>query len=287
MEIIGVTAIVLMVAIIVLCWNIFAKSGNLIANYAEKYEEGVETDFNNADELKNVLKTKCYGITEIKILTTSSLEVYTNNGKHIIYLEDGRLKAEFPDIPLGISRIRTFIFTFTAAKKIQQAKDLSDILECAKSQESTLSEFEKHQNDTSISKIKKYSKLLYVSVIALIVIFVGFAIYDGMGNSESTDFVDVLQTMELVDTGYTHKEAFHEFFENPKWEYFESEDGRNIVEFTGECEYWGEYGEFTLQYEMYENEDSYYSELCYMGFEGESLGIDNYYNFVVDLCDQI
>lgn len=189
MEIIGVIAIILMVAIIVLCWNIFSKGRYLIVKYMEKYQDGVVTDFNNADELRDILKTKCYGVTQIKILTTYSLEVCTNHGKHILYLEDGRLKGEFPDIPLGISRIRTLFFTFTATKKMQQAKELSDILECAKSGEATLVEFEKHQNDTAILKVKKYTKMLYISLVAIVLIFVGLAIFNNTDTVDGDDYI--------------------------------------------------------------------------------------------------
>ncbi len=36
----------------------------------------------------------------------------------------------------------------------------------------------------------------------------------------------------------SYGEAFDEFFEDPKWEYFVSEDDEDIVEFTGKC-FWG------------------------------------------------
>lgn len=32
-------------------------------------------------------------------------------------------------------------------------------------------------------------------------------------------------------------EAFDEFFDNPKWGYFNSESGEDVVEFTGKCLY--------------------------------------------------
>lgn len=39
--------------------------------------------------------------------------------------------------------------------------------------------------------------------------------------------------------GCTYGAAFEEFFTSPQWEYFESTDGQNVVEFTGECMYAG------------------------------------------------
>lgn len=39
--------------------------------------------------------------------------------------------------------------------------------------------------------------------------------------------------------GCAYGAAFEEFFTSPQWEYFESTDGQNVVEFTGECMYAG------------------------------------------------
>lgn len=50
--------------------------------------------------------------------------------------------------------------------------------------------------------------------------------------------------VKMVKGGYrvdnpdlTYEKAFSDFFSTPRWNYFESEDGKNIVEFTGDCTY--------------------------------------------------
>ena len=40
-------------------------------------------------------------------------------------------------------------------------------------------------------------------------------------------------------SGCTYGKAFDEFFTSPQWDYFESTNGQNVVEFTGECMYAG------------------------------------------------
>ncbi len=42
--------------------------------------------------------------------------------------------------------------------------------------------------------------------------------------------------------------AFDEFFGNPKWKYFESSDGTKVVEFNGECTWWGNDAHCTIQF---------------------------------------
>ena len=39
------------------------------------------------------------------------------------------------------------------------------------------------------------------------------------------------------DPGTTYNDAFSSFFGAPRWQHFESEDGENVVEFTGDCTY--------------------------------------------------
>lgn len=46
----------------------------------------------------------------------------------------------------------------------------------------------------------------------------------------------------------TYGQAFEEFFTSPEWKYFESTDGRDIVEFTGNCLYAGAQTKTRLQF---------------------------------------
>lgn len=56
----------------------------------------------------------------------------------------------------------------------------------------------------------------------------------------------------------TYGEAFSAFFGNPIWNYFESEEGDYVVDFTGECVYDGEDAEVYLQFLVNESEFTCY-----------------------------
>lgn len=56
----------------------------------------------------------------------------------------------------------------------------------------------------------------------------------------------------------TYGEAFLAFFGNPTWNYFESEEGDYVVDFTGECVYDGEDAEVYLQFLVNESEFTCY-----------------------------
>lgn len=80
-------------------------------------------------------------------------------------------------------------------------------------------------------------------------------------NSEEADakkdqFVQMVKSAHPESfSGCTYGNAFEEFFTSPKWNYFESTDGRDVVEFTGECMYNGASTKTRMQF-MIDNNHS-------------------------------
>ncbi|WP_242839196.1 hypothetical protein [Pseudobutyrivibrio sp. MD2005] len=62
----------------------------------------------------------------------------------------------------------------------------------------------------------------------------------------------------------TYGDAFESFFSNPDWTYFESDKGRDIVEFTGGCIYANTEVTATIQFEV--DMDTGRAEIVYLGF---------------------
>lgn len=65
--------------------------------------------------------------------------------------------------------------------------------------------------------------------------------------------------------GITYGDAFTNFFDKPKWEYFLSEDDKNIVEFTGICQYDGEDMKVCMQFEVKKKT----FDCMYLEYDGE------------------
>lgn len=65
--------------------------------------------------------------------------------------------------------------------------------------------------------------------------------------------------------------AFEDFFDRPHWEAFTSEDGLNIVEFTGYCLYYDEETKITVQFSVEDDVSDY--DIVYCGY---SDGSDDY-----------
>lgn len=64
---------------------------------------------------------------------------------------------------------------------------------------------------------------------------------DDQDNKEKKDkFIQTVKDARPESfSGCTYGKAFDEFFTSPQWDYFESTNGQNVVEFTGECMYAG------------------------------------------------
>lgn len=59
-------------------------------------------------------------------------------------------------------------------------------------------------------------------------------------NAENDKHIQTVKQAQPEDfPGCSYGDAFEEFFSSPAWKYFESTDGRDVVEFTGECMYAG------------------------------------------------
>lgn len=115
--------------------------------------------------------------------------------------------------------------------------------------------------------LSKNSKIIHIAVpvVAVIVVAVVLSLIF------SKDYVAMVKDSTLDDYSKTVTvgEAFDEFFSDPEWETFKSEDGDRIVEFNGECEYYGEKVNCCVQFEISDDDD--YFEVEYMDIDGESL----------------
>lgn len=101
------------------------------------------------------------------------------------------------------------------------------------------------------------SGLLFVIIIFNPELLAGGNIYIEMVQDSHTD----------VYSEVSYGEAFNNYFTKPKWDYFESESGQQVVEFNGQCLYLNENADVTIQFLLtdLENENhEYMIEVCYL-----------------------
>ncbi|WP_202707525.1 fibronectin type III domain-containing protein [Sporosalibacterium faouarense] len=72
----------------------------------------------------------------------------------------------------------------------------------------------------------------------------------------------------------TIEEAFDNYFNNPNWEYFKSDDDYDVVEFKGECYYNNELVEILLQFTVNVDDETFY--VNYKEMDGDGMTNDNF-----------
>ena len=90
--------------------------------------------------------------------------------------------------------------------------------------------------------------IVLLTAIMLLLSACSSATLDGAGKELEDTIANATDAdnryVQMVKGGYrtdnpnvTYEEAFTSFFGTPRWKYFEGEDGRDVVEFTGDCTY--------------------------------------------------
>lgn len=115
--------------------------------------------------------------------------------------------------------------------------------------------------------MKKMLKVLFCVFSLLMLFHLSGCSSDSSGELQESRFDT---NINAVKNGYptlipniTYAQAYEYFFGNPQWRGFDSDEGKEVVEFSGECEYMEEYAtvyiqfvvegeEFTLHYASFE-----------------------------------
>ena len=127
--------------------------------------------------------------------------------------------------------------------------------------EAPINAYENEKGNQRLSRMR-----LLIAIVASVcgMILVVIAIAYASGNRYT----------EMVRNGYpelypdiTYGEAFEAFFGECEWEYFESEDGQDVVEFRGNCMYGDKRAAVTVQFLVYEDRGTF--EIHTAAIDGE------------------
>ena len=125
--------------------------------------------------------------------------------------------------------------------------------------------------------MKKISLLLVVCIILLSGCSAAESVINEIDDQisnvvQSTDpYVVTIQNANMNGTEYTYKEVFDNFFAYPTWKHFTSDDGQEVVEFTGECTYDNQQVKALVQFLITSETDDYIEwEATYLSFNNVS-----------------
>ncbi len=124
-------------------------------------------------------------------------------------------------------------------------------------------------------------KKILASVMIGVMLLSGCSVIDSISNEivdqvsnvvQSTDkYVVTIQNANMNGTTHTYKDVFDNFFAYPTWKHFTSDDGQEVVEFTGECTYDNQNVKALIQFAITnENGDYLEWETRYLSFNNVS-----------------
>lgn len=140
-----------------------------------------------------------------------------------------------------------------------------------------------------VKKWEKFEETSFLKAIAILITL--WCCIMGIGEAkigrtptqlpdERVDFV--LEQPVMKGTKVTFEDGLEAFCDNGKWMAFTSDDGREVVQFTGECKYKGRYREVLLQVIVLDNMSR--CKVWYVGLDGDGLNSKEIKEFLDAVC---
>lgn len=215
-----ILAILVLVCAVVYVLAEIARNTMLSARQAE-YANGVKLIVGSKEELLQKFKgLNSFLVKQVYYNQNGDVEVLGMAGKHAFVLQNDVV------IPKrGMS--------FTMGKKYKMAIEEVALLDLLAKSDNPAIEIEPY------SRYKVAKNIGLVHTISGCVIFGGLALFlISMFLPNSNKYIDMVKNGTNDNyPNITYEEAFDEFFANPEWSHFTSEDGEEIVEFTGKFTY--------------------------------------------------
>jgi len=93
-------------------------------------------------------------------------------------------------------------------------------------------------NAVKENKINKKKSVFHGFILFIVIIVIGVLSFVFINHAKENKYINcVKEGNPKLYPDKTYGKAFSEFFSNPKWKYFKSDDGLDVVEFSGGCLY--------------------------------------------------
>ena len=162
----------------------------------------------------------------------------------------------------SLVNVPLIVYTFQENMKKLDLMDNSELNSVAQAADSMKDEF-----NTSLAKEVKGAafQIIKYSVTVAVILGIGVVAANCYNNNKYINMVKVGSPLAYPDKSYG--EAFKDFFSNPKWKYFTSDDNRKVVEFTGGMTYIDQPVDATIQFTVDDRyEDNVQINMEYVGF---------------------
>ena len=165
----------------------------------------------------------------------------------------------------GKSLINVPLIVYTFQEKVRKLDlaDDSELKSFAQVADSMKGEF-----STSLAKEVKGAAFQFVKYAVIVVAILGIGIVAAKC-CNNDKYINMVQTgFPVAYPDKSYGKAFNDFFSNPEWKYFKSDDNRKVVEFTGGMTYRDQHVNATIQFTVDDrDENNIKINLVYLGFD--------------------
>lgn len=144
-----------------------------------------------------------------------------------------------------------------------------------------------HASQTNKSKDNKYIAVGIIMTIAVWLVLGGLFLligFFGLEEESSEKYINFVK--EGTSDTYpdiTYEDAFEAYFSHPKWNYFNSDEDEDVVEFTGKCKYEEKTVTASVQFTLDYEEGTF--EITYWAIDDAALSISEINDFVTVVFD--
>lgn len=251
----------IILAILAAIWIIYGRGALIV--YKHKKDEGVILpEGSDKDSVMEALK-KDLGYKDAKEIffdENGEICIVGKNDTYCVEVRDGRV---FLDDPLLVdnnfedSKALTFLAKLGSWKirtKKNNRRRVEEI-ECIRAYIAKVFDHNApvnpHKKYTNMTRARKYSGVVSIICLALIVVLIVVAVTTGTKNEK----IDGIKYAHL--SAYSEKvtigDAFNDFFADPSWESYKN-GATEYVKFAGECTYYGNRALMVITFEYMEND---------------------------------
>ncbi|MDE5699088.1 MAG: zinc ribbon domain-containing protein [Lachnospiraceae bacterium] len=215
------------------------------AVHAEEYLKYIQV--NDRRALMHALgQMKCAAVKSVYMDEHGDVCVAGKKSKHTVTVQNG--------MPVIMSKRDNY-------KAVLERETIAACLLKFLVPEAPINAYENEKSNLQLSRMRLLLAIVAaLSGLLLIVVAIVYATGDSYINMVKNGYPELYPNI-------TYREAFDAFFGECEWEYFESEDGRDVVEFHGNCMYGDEQVLITIQFLVYEDKGTF--EIYTAAIDGE------------------
>ena len=230
-------------------WEIF--HGIFVNKKCKEYADGLRTNFTTSEELMQTVRNmNCFLVKQVYYNENEQVEIQGKYGKHRLKLENNVIYA-----------IRDKLDWKKKYKFVVEENAILDYIAKEENHALPINPYTKYKK--AMRPVKLYTASCTGVLVGIVLMILLCSI-----PSENEYVAMVKNSYPKNYPDITYGEAFDSYFSEPKWEYFKTSDGKEVVQFDGKCMYDNKEASLCFQFVIAEDHKTFSAE--YLGINGEA-----------------